>query len=143
MAAGSCACKTVLRHARPYVFVVLRSRAYTVRETHSATMRLKSFSFMKRAKMANTFHAWKRGEAVEEPGYAKTATLDDVRAHEHVLTPGRYVGAAAQEDDGEPFDQKMTRLTATLSDQFAESDRLESAIRQNLAGLGYPLKTPA
>lgn len=52
------------------------------------------------------------------------------------------MGAAAQEDDGEPFDQKMARLTATLSDQFAESHRLEATIRQNLAGLGCPLKTP-
>ena len=80
---------------------------------------------------------------MDEPGYAKAATLDEIRAHETVLTPGRYVGAAAQEEDGEPFDEKMTRLTATLSEQFAESARLEAAIRQNLAGLGYPLKTPA
>lgn len=95
------------------------------------------------ARVAGTFHAWKRGEPVDEPGYAKAATLDNIRSHEHVLTPGRYVGAAAQEDDGEPFDAKMARLTATLSEQFAESARLEAAIRQNLAGLGYPLKNPA
>ncbi len=95
------------------------------------------------AKVAHTFHAWKRGEAVDEPGYAKAVTLDDIRAHDHVLTPGRYVGAAAQEEDGEPFEDKMARLTATLSDQFAESARLDAAIRQNLAGLGYPLKNPA
>lgn len=95
------------------------------------------------ARVAHTFHAWKRGEAVDEPGYAKAATLAEIRAHEHVLTPGRYVGAAAQEDDGEPFDQKMARLTATLSAQFAESARLEAAIRHNLAGLGYPLQPPA
>ena len=95
------------------------------------------------AKVANTFHAWKRGEAVDEPGYAKVATLEDIRAHDHVLTPGRYVGAAAQEEDGEAFEDKMARLTATLGDQFAESARLEAAIRKNLAGLGYPLKAPA
>ena len=104
---------------------------------------LRDFKLEDVTRVANTFHAWKRGEAVDEPGYSKAAALDEIRAHEHVLTPGRYVGAAAQEDDGEPFDQKMARLTATLSDQFAESDRLEAAIRQNLAGLGYPLKTPA
>jgi type I restriction enzyme M protein len=95
------------------------------------------------ARVAHTFHAWKRGEPVDEPGYAKAATLNDIRGHDHVLAPGRYVGAAAQEDDGEPFDQKMARLTTTLSEQFAESARLEAAIRQNLAGLGYPLKSPA
>ena len=91
------------------------------------------------AKVANTFHAWKRGEAVDEPGYAKAATLDDIRQHDYVLTPGRYVGAAAQEDDGEPFEDKMARLTATLSGQFTESTRLEADIRKNLAGLGYAL----
>ncbi|MEO8058911.1 MAG: type I restriction-modification system subunit M [Burkholderiales bacterium] len=95
------------------------------------------------ARVAHTFHAWKRGEAVDEPGYAKAATLEDIRKHDYVLTPGRYVGAAAQEDDGEAFDDKMARLTGALADQFAESARLEAAIRQNLAGLGYPLKAPA
>jgi type I restriction enzyme M protein len=53
------------------------------------------------------------------------------------------VGAAVHEDDGEPFDQKMARLTATLSEPFAESARLEAAIRHNLVGLGYPLQPPA
>lgn len=95
------------------------------------------------ARVASTFHAWKRGEAVDEPGYAKAATREDIRKHDYVLTPGRYVGAAAQEEDGEAFEDKMARLTATLSGQFAESTRLEAAIRQNLAGLGYPLKDPA
>ena len=95
------------------------------------------------AKVANSFHAWKRGEAVDEAGYAKAATLADIRKHDYVLTPGRYVGAAAQEDDGEAFEDKMARLTATLSEQFTESARLEVAIRKNLAGLGYPLKAPA
>ena len=115
-------------------------------EANPTTWRLASMNMAKPediARVAGTFHAWKRGEPVDEPGYAKAATLDDIRTHEHVLTPGRYVGAAAQEDDGEPFDQKMARLTATLSDQFAESARFEAAIRQNLAGLGYPLKNPA
>jgi type I restriction enzyme M protein len=103
---------------------------------------LRDFKPQDIAKVAGTFGRWKRGEAVDEPGFAKAATLEDIRKHEHVLTPGRYVGAAAQEEDGEPFDDKMARLTATLSDQFAESARLEAAIRRNLAGLGYPLKEP-
>jgi len=54
-----------------------------------------------------------------------------------VLTPGRYVGAAEQEDDGEPFDEKMGRLTKQLNEQFAESGKLEKAIKENLARLGY------
>jgi len=56
-----------------------------------------------------------------------------------VLTPGRYVGAEEVEDDGEPFAEKMERLTADLAEQFAESERLEGEIRENLTGLGYEI----
>ena len=62
---------------------------------------------------------------------------DDVRAHGHVLTPGRYVGATEAEDDGEPFEQKMKRLSAKLEEQFAESAKLEKAIKANLKALNY------
>lgn len=90
------------------------------------------------AKVANTFHAWQRGAGyTDEAGFCKAVTLDDIRKADHVLTPGRYVGAAAQEADAEPFEEKMTRLTAALSEQFRTSARLEAAIRKNLAGLGY------
>jgi type I restriction enzyme M protein len=58
--------------------------------------------------------------------------LEEIRKHDYVLTPGRYVGAPEVEDDGEPFEQKMKRLTATLEEQFAESAKLEKAIRKNL-----------
>lgn len=61
----------------------------------------------------------------------------DIKKHDFVLTPGRYVGAEEQDDDGEPFAEKMTRLTEQLSEQFAESGRLEVEIKKNLAGLGY------
>jgi len=64
-------------------------------------------------------------------------SLGDIRKHGHVLTPGRFVGAEAMEDDGEPFEQKMALLAATLSAQFAESAKLELAIKKNLEGLGY------
>jgi len=63
--------------------------------------------------------------------------LDEIRKHGHVLTPGRYVGAEAVEDDGEPFDEKMKRLTATLREQQAEAAKLDEAIAANLKGLGY------
>ena len=65
--------------------------------------------------------------------------MEEITKHDHVLTPGRYVGAAEEEDDGEPFAEKMARLTARLSEQFTESARLERQIKQNLAGLGYEL----
>jgi type I restriction enzyme M protein len=61
----------------------------------------------------------------------------DIAAHGHVLTPGRYVGAEYVEDDGDPFEEKMPRLVAELAAQFAESAKLEQAIRANLKGLGY------
>ncbi len=79
------------------------------------------------------------GNYQDIPGFCYSAALDDIRKHEHVLTPGRYVGAEEQEDDGEVFADKMARLTTQLAEQFGESARLEGEIRKNLAGLGYTL----
>ena len=73
----------------------------------------------------------------DAPGFCKSATTTDIAAHGHVLTPGRYVGAEEVEDDGDPFEQKMPRLVAELHAQFAESAKLEQAIKANLRGLGY------
>lgn len=100
---------------------------------------LRDFDYEKDIRrIADTFHAWKKGEGYEdEPGFCKSVILDEIRKHGHVLTPGRYVGAAAQEDDGEPFGEKMERLTKELELQFEESAKLEKAIRENLKGLGY------
>jgi type I restriction enzyme M protein len=92
-------------------------------------------------KIARTYHAW-RGEkaaGVWQPksGFCHSATLDEIRKHGYVLTPGRYVGAEAVEDDGEPFDEKMKRLSASLREQMAEGRKLDEAIEANLKGLGY------
>jgi type I restriction enzyme M protein len=93
------------------------------------------------AKIADTYHAWRgdkdAGEYSDIPGFCKAATIDDIRKHGHVLTPGRYVGAEALEDDGEPFEEKMKRLTATLWEQQAEGARLDAAIGANLKELGF------
>ncbi|TYO98702.1 type I restriction enzyme M protein [Geothermobacter ehrlichii] len=92
-------------------------------------------------KIAGTYHAWRgdrdAGEYEDVPGFCKSATLDDIRKHGHVLTPGRYVGAEAQEDDGEPFEEKMKRLVAQLKEQQAEAAKLDAAIARNLEELGY------
>jgi type I restriction enzyme M protein len=93
------------------------------------------------ATIARTYHAW-RGEAKDgayedKPGFCKAATLADIKANDYVLTPGRYVGAAAVEDDGVPFEQKMKELTQTLYRQMDESEKLDAVIRKNLEGLGY------
>ncbi|APF20249.1 N-6 DNA methylase [Caldithrix abyssi DSM 13497] len=92
-------------------------------------------------KVADTYHAW-RGESdagtyEDVPGFCKSATLEDIRKHGYVLTPGRYVGAPPQEDDGIPFEEKMTELTAKLFEQFTEAQRLEAEIRKNLKHLGF------
>jgi type I restriction enzyme M protein len=71
------------------------------------------------------------------PGFCRAAPLDEIRKHGHVLTPGRYVGAAAAQEDAGPFDEKMRRLTATLRQQQAEAARLDAAIAANLRELGY------
>ena len=70
-------------------------------------------------------------------GFCKSATTAEIATHGHVLTPGRYVGAEEIEDDGDPFEEKMPRLVAELNVQFAESAKLEQAIKANLKGLGY------
>ena len=93
------------------------------------------------ARIAATYHAWRgekdAGEYADVAGYCKSALLDEVRKHGHVLTPGRYVGAEDVEEDGEPFDEKMQRLVAQLREQRAEGQRLDAAIAQNLKELGY------
>jgi len=93
------------------------------------------------AKIAGTYHAWRHdgdsGEYADVPGFCKSASLEEIRKNNYVLTPGRYVGAEIVADDGEPFDEKMKRLTATLREQFAESERLEKVIRENLREIGY------
>jgi type I restriction enzyme M protein len=93
------------------------------------------------ARIADTYHAWRgekeAGEYADVPGFCKSAPLDEVRKHGHVLTPGRYVGAEAVEDDGEPFEEKMQRLSATLREQQAEAAKLDAAIAANLKELGY------
>ncbi len=101
---------------------------------------LRDFTVDDIKKVADTFHAWQMGEGYEDvAGFCYSASLDDIRKHEHVLTPGRYVGAEEQEDEGEVFADKMARLTAQLAEQFAESAKLEVEIKKNLAGLGYEL----
>lgn len=93
-------------------------------------------------KIANTYHAWRGDKNLnlkyeDIPGFCKATTLDNIRRNNHILTPGRYVGAAEVEDDGEPFTDKMKRLTAALREQQQEANRLDRMIWENLRGLGY------
>ena len=86
-------------------------------------------------RIADTYHAWRspKGNYEDIPGFCKSAKLEDIRGHGYVLTPGRYVGAEETEDDDEPFEEKMERLTQVLQEQFAESAKLEAEIKQNLS----------
>ena len=93
------------------------------------------------AKIAGAYHSWRgdkgAGKYADVLGFCKATKLDDIRKHGHVLTPGRYVGAEAVEDDGEPFEEKMKRLASTLREQQAEASKLDAAIAANLTELGY------
>jgi len=92
-------------------------------------------------RIAGTYHAWRgekeAGKYADVPGFCKSATLEEIQKHGHVLTPGRYVGAEAIEDDGEPFEEKMKRLTAELREQTEQGRKLDKAIARNLKELGY------
>ncbi len=93
-------------------------------------------------RIASTYHAWRHdpdidAEYVDVPGFCRSATLSEVAEQGHVLTPGRYVGASDEEEDGEPFDEKMKRLTDELREQMASGQRLDAEIRANLKRVGY------
>jgi type I restriction enzyme M protein len=105
------------------------------------------------ARIADTYHNWRNKSAspsfggteggadsapyADTPAFCKAATLDEVRDNNYVLMPGRYVGAEEEDDDGIPFEEKMTALTEKLAEQFARGAELEATVRQNLKGIGY------
>lgn len=93
------------------------------------------------AKIADTYHAWRGegGEYEDVRGFCKSVKLDEVRKHGHILTPGRYVGVEIEEEDDEVFEEKMKKLTAELSKQFKESEKLEKDIKENLKMIGYEI----
>ncbi len=92
-------------------------------------------------KIADTYHAWRgekdAGEYADVAGFCKSVSMDEIRKHGHVLTPGRYVGAADVEDDGEPFEEKMLRLSAQWRGHRATAAKLDASIEANLKELGY------
>ncbi len=90
-------------------------------------------------KISGTYHNWrnKDGKYEDIQGFCKSAKLEEIRGHEYVLTPGRYVGIEEVEDDGIPFDEKMENMTSELAELFAKSRHLEEEIRKSLGGIGY------
>ena len=90
-------------------------------------------------RIAETFTKFRNGEDVDELGFAKAATTEDIAKQDYILTPGRYVGIPEKEDDGIPFEEKMKSLTTELSDLFKQSHELEEEIRKQLKGIGYEI----
>ena len=93
------------------------------------------------ARIADTYRSWRGAPVadtyVDEPGYCKSSTLEEIREHGHVLTPGRYVGAAAAEDDDVPFEERFTQLKEKLAGQFAEAEELSSFIQEKLEDVSF------
>jgi type I restriction enzyme M protein len=97
----------------------------------------KEFSDGDIAMIAGVYHKWRGGKDYEDlPGFCKSATLDEIKNHNHVLTPGRYVGATDVEDDDVPFPERFTALRTALDVQFSEAERLTATIRAKLASVG-------
>ena len=93
-------------------------------------------------KIADTYHTWRNidGEYEDKKGYSKSASLEEIKKNDYILTPGRYVGIEEDLGDGIPFEKKMEGLTKTLSEQFKKSAELEEEIRKNLLSIGFEVK---
>jgi type I restriction enzyme M protein len=128
---------------RQTLFIDARNLGHLVDRVH------RELSKEETQRIAQTYHTWrgtedplrnphaKVREYTDIPGFCKSVTTDEIKQHGYVLTPGRYVGAEEVEDEGEPFEEKMTGLVNELNAQFAESVQLEQAIKANLTKLGY------
>ena len=117
------------------LFIDARKLGHLVDRTH------RELSDEEIRRIAGAYHAWRGekgpGKYEDVPGFCKNATTEEIAAHGYILTPGRFVGAQAVEDEDQPFEEKMRRLAATLSQQQAEGARLDAVIATNLKGLGY------
>ena len=113
------------------VFIDARKMGYMVDRKH------RDFTDEDIQKLTSTFEAFQNGTLQDEKGYCAVASIADIAAQDYILTPGRYVGIEEQEDDGEPFEEKMKRLTTELGTMFAKSDDLQEEIRKQLEAIGY------
>lgn len=115
------------------VFIDARKMGSMVDRKH------RDFSDEDIAKIVDTFSAFQDGTLEDIKGFCAVATTEDIAKQDYILTPGRYVGIEEQQDDGEPFEEKMTRLTSELSEMFAKSHELEEEIREKLGEIGYEI----
>ena len=115
------------------LFIDARKMGYMVDRKH------RDFTDEDIKKLADTFKAFQSGTLEEVKGFCAVADIQTIAAQDYILTPGRYVGIEEQEDDGEPFDEKMKRLTSELSEMFKKSHELENEIREKLGAIGYDI----
>jgi type I restriction enzyme M protein len=91
------------------------------------------------AKIADTYNAYADGTLEDAKGFCAVVDTEEIAKQDYILTPGRYVGIEEQDDDGEPFEDKMNRLTSELSELFSKSHKLEAEIREKLGAIGYEI----
>lgn len=115
------------------LFIDARKMGYMVDRKH------RDFTDEDIQKLADTFEAFQNGTLEDAKGFCAVADLQTIEKQDYILTPGRYVGIEEQEEDSEPFDEKMARLTSELSDMFAKSHELEAEIRKKLGAIGYEI----
>jgi len=115
------------------VFIDARKMGHMVDKRH------RDFSDVDIQKLADTFSAFQDGTLEDVKGFCAVKTTKDIADQDYILTPGRYVGIEEQKDDGEPFDEKMTRLTSELGEMFKKSHELEDEIRKKLEAIGYEI----
>ena len=115
------------------LFIDARKMGYMVDRKH------RDFTDEDIQKLADTFEAFQNGTFEDVKGFCAVADLQEIEKQDFILTPGRYVGIEEVEDYGEPFEEKMIRLTAELSDMFAKSHELEDEIRKKLGAIGYDI----
>ncbi|WP_413211753.1 N-6 DNA methylase [Lactobacillus iners] len=115
------------------IFIDARKMGHMVDQSH------RDFSEEDIQKLITTFEKFQNGTLENVKGFCYVATTEDIAKQDYILTPGRYVGIEDQEDDGEPFDEKMTRLTSELSEMFKKSHKLEDEIKKKIGALGYEI----
>lgn len=115
------------------LFIDARQIGSMVDRTH------RDFSDEDVAKIADTFAAFQEGTLEDVKGFCAVVETAEIAKQDYILTPGRYVGIEEKEDDGEPFEEKMGRLTSELSEMFAKSHELEEEIRKKLGAIGYEI----
>ena len=106
---------------------------------YMATRTLRALSVDDSALIVKTYHKWRDSKPENQyedlPGFCRSASIEEIATHDFVLTPGRYVGAADVQDDGEPIEAKLSRFRALLLEEFEKSDELEKVVRLRLEGL--------